>query len=79
MFPGIFASPSSVLDYIMRIASCLLSNGEQVSPKKARLSDIRSLGCLFSLVSFSAEHHRQAWLVSMGDAGCRLLSLRFGG
>lgn len=48
MFPGIFASPSSVLDYIMRIASCLLSNGEQVSPKKARLSDIRSLGCLFS-------------------------------
>lgn len=69
---SLFANTKSALGY-----SCfyLLSGGlhhvhckqspkqRQASPDKTGLSNIRSLASLFPLVSFSMEHHKQAWLI----------------
>ncbi len=77
---GIVASPSSARDYIMWNASCLLSNSQQASPKKDRLSNIRSLASLVPLVSFSMQETSQTSLVSKHErAACSLLMLHYSG
>lgn len=54
----------SLLSGGLHHANCKQSPKQrQASPDKTGLSNIRSLASLLPLVSFSMEHHKQAWLI----------------